>query len=64
MRLRIGGVAAVPWDWTDLPVQQVEEASSSDCTLMVLLSPIALRDIVRFVRGRCHKPSEKKHSNV
>jgi len=64
MRLRIGGLIAVPWDWTDLPVPQVEEGSSSDCTLMVLLTPIALRDIVRFLRGRCHKPSGKNHSNV
>jgi hypothetical protein len=64
MRLRIGGLIAVPWDWTDLPVPQVEEGSSSDCALIVLLSPSALRDIVRFVRGRCNQPRDKKHSNV
>jgi hypothetical protein len=64
MRLRIGGLIAVPWDWTDLPIPKIEEIPAPDCGLTVLLSPIALRDIVRFLRGRCHKPSDKKHSNV
>jgi hypothetical protein len=63
MQLSIGGVVAVPWDWTDLPIPQTEEGPSSDRGLTTLLSPIALRDLVRFLRGRCRKAKNKKHSN-
>jgi len=66
VRLRIGGMAAVPWDWTDLPCTQTEQSPAPDCRHAVLLSPIALRDLIRFLRGRCNKltePNEKKHFN-
>src|SRR5439155_17220996 len=46
VRFRIGGMRAVPWDWTDLPIPQAELISSSHDTSAVFLSPSALRDLV------------------
>jgi len=63
VRFRIGGMTAVPWDWTDLPVPQLEPSPSAGDGVMVLLSPTALRDLVRFLRGHPTKP-DKKHSKV
>lgn len=53
VRLRIGGITAVPWDWTDLPVPQLESNLPPNEGLAVLLAPSALRDLVRFLRSRC-----------
>ncbi len=61
VRLRIGGIVTVPWDWTDLPLPQLERGPSADNGSTVLLSPTALRDLVRFLRDHCSKPNEKKH---
>ena len=60
VRLGIGGMIAVRWDWTDLPVPQLERDPSPKERPTVLLSPSALRDLVRFVRSHC-KPKDKKH---
>jgi hypothetical protein len=49
VRFRIGGMAAVPWDWTDLLVPQLETDPSMD-EPAVLFSPSALCDLVRFFR--------------
>jgi len=48
VRLRIGGITGVPWNWTDLPVLKL--GSPADAPV-VLLSPAALRDLVRFSRS-------------
>jgi len=64
VRLRIGGMIAVRWEWTDLPVPQLERSQSSDERPAVLLSPRALRDLVRLIRSHCTKPSDKKHFHV
>ncbi len=62
VRFRIGGMTAVPWNWTDLPIPQPELSSSADDRPTVLLSPTALRDLVRFLRSHDAKPN-KRHSN-
>ena len=49
VRFRIGGLTAVPWRWTDLPVPQLEAESSVKDGLTVLLSPVALCDLARFL---------------
>jgi hypothetical protein len=63
VRLRIGGITSVPWIWTDLPVPQSGGGLSADEEPTVLLSPTALRDLVRFLRSHRTKPNRKKHSN-
>jgi len=64
VRLCLGGITGVPWGWTDLPVPQWEPSPSSDEEPMILLSPTALRDLIRFVRTHCTKPNDKKHFNA
>ena len=61
VRLRIGGMTAVRWDWTDLPVPQVERNPSQD-EPAVLLCPSALRNLVRFL-GSHFELHDKKHFN-
>ena len=58
VRLRIGGIIAVRWDWTDLPVPQLEPDLPPNEGPAVLLAPRALRDLVRFLRSRCTKPKQ------
>ena len=48
IRFRIGGIASVPWDWTDLPIPNL--GSPADNGPVALLSPAALRDLLRFSR--------------
>jgi hypothetical protein len=43
---------SVPWRWTDLPVPHADDEHYIDDGSISLLSPTALRDLVRFVRGR------------
>lgn len=50
VRLGSGGLTAVPWVWTDLPVPPLERDLSAEGGSAVLLSPVALRDLVRFLR--------------
>ncbi len=63
VRLRIGGVATVLWDWTDLPIPQLERRLSPDAGPAVLLSPAALQDLVRFLRGHWNKPNDRNEKN-
>jgi hypothetical protein len=58
VRLGVGGLTAVPWDWTDLPVPPLAGGLSAQGPT-VLLSPAALRDLVRFLRQHCSKSSYK-----
>ena len=59
VRFRIGGIAAVPWDWTDLIIPQLGADPSID-EPAVLLSPTALCDLVRFLRDH-HKQQPIKN---
>jgi len=42
---------SVPWSWTDLPVVHADDGRRLDEACITRLSPTALRDLVRFVRG-------------
>jgi hypothetical protein len=42
---------SVPWRWTDLPVVHADDERRLDEACITRLSPTALRDLVRFVRG-------------
>ncbi len=61
VRLRAGGVTAVPCIWTDLPLPVTEQSSSPRGGPAALLSPATLRDLVRFFCDRRGKPNGKKH---
>jgi hypothetical protein len=50
IRLRLGGIVALPWASTDLLAPPLEIDPRSDEVSTALLSPIALRDLVRFLR--------------
>jgi len=62
VRFHIGGVVAVPWDWTDLPAPELEPGSLTDDGPTVLLSPAALCDLIRFLGGHGTHKNETKHS--
>jgi hypothetical protein len=53
LRLRLGGIVALPWASTDLFVPQLEIDSRTDEAATALLSPLALRDLARFTQ-HCH----------
>jgi hypothetical protein len=57
VRFRIGGIASVPWNWTDLPV--LKNLGWPADGPVVLLSPAALRDLVRFSRSHGSHPQKK-----
>jgi len=50
VRLRDGVVQSVPWAWTDLPMARAQQEPQTDDQVTVLLSPTALRELVRRVR--------------
>ena len=51
VRLHDGVMLSLPWSWTDLPVLHADEECRVDEAVITLLSPTALRYLVRFVRG-------------
>jgi len=51
VRLQDGVLLSVPWSWTDLPVLHADDERRVDEAVITRLSPTALRDLVRFVRG-------------
>lgn len=51
VRLHDGVMLSVPWSWTDLPLPHADDERRVDDAFITLLSPTALRDLVRFVRG-------------
>ncbi len=58
VRLRLGGMVALPWAWTDLPVQQWEDDARPCEPSTSLLSPIALRDLIRFLQHHRMTPRQ------
>ncbi len=46
------GIVAVPWHWTNLPTPQASDDSSPEEVATALITPTALRDLIRFVRER------------
>ena len=59
VRMRIGGITSIPWNWTDLPVLDLGSLAEGP---VVLLSPAALRDLVRFSRSH-GSYAQEKHLN-
>ena len=51
VRLQDGVMQSLPWAWTDLPVADEAREMPVVERETVLLSPTALRDLVRVVRG-------------
>ena len=51
VRLHDGVMLSVPWSWTDLPVVHADDERRGDEAFITLLSPTALRDLIRFVCG-------------
>jgi len=62
IRLRLGGIVALPWASTDLLAPQLELNSRADqAGTALLLSPIALRDLARFIQhGRPRRGRREK----
>ena len=60
LRLRLGGIVALPWASTDLLVPQLETDLRADEAATGLLSPIALRDLARFIQQRPERERDKK----
>jgi hypothetical protein len=60
VRLSDGVMRSVPWQWTDLPVLQADdEGGAENGASIALLSPTALRDLLRLLRNhrqRVHTP--------
>src|SRR5712691_9468049 len=50
VRLRDGVMQSLPWAWTDLPMAAAQPEAQTDDRVTVLLSPRALRELVRRVR--------------
>jgi hypothetical protein len=62
VRLADGVMLSVPWRWTDLPVLQADDEPRVDEASSALLSPTALRDLLRFVRGHGQAHAQGKSS--
>jgi hypothetical protein len=52
VRLRLGGIVALPWASTDLLAPPLEIDPRADEAATAVLSPIALRDLARFIQQR------------
>ena len=64
VRLRTGGLLALPWASTDLPVLQFADEARSDGPPSSLLSPIALRNLARFLQQRGMTPTRRNQFNA
>ena len=61
IRLRLGGIVALPWASTDLLAPQLEfDPHPDEAGTAVLLAPIALRDMARFIEHRPVRSRSKK----
>jgi hypothetical protein len=52
IRLRSGGLEALPWNWTNLPQMDTSVSAKQQQGPAALLSAAALLDLVRFLRRR------------
>ena len=62
VRLHDGVMLSVRWSWTDLPVPAANDDLCVDEGSITLLSPTALRDLVRFVRGQRTRRQDESSS--
>ena len=58
-----GVMLSVPWRWTDLPVPHADE-HHVDEGLITLLSPTALKDLVRLVRRHRQQEGVRARSPI
>jgi hypothetical protein len=56
VRRQDGVMLSLPWRWTDLPVPHADEHRVDEGSI-TLLSPTALKDLVRLVRR--HRQQER-----
>ena len=63
LRLRLGGIIALPWDSTDLLAPPAATNPGTDAAATALLCPIALRDLARFILRRPACDRSKKQFN-
>jgi hypothetical protein len=65
LRLRLGGIVALPWASTDLLTPPLEVDPRADEAATAVLSPIALRDLARFILQHPRAQSNlKKHFDL
>jgi hypothetical protein len=64
LRLRLGGIVVLPWASTDLLTPPPETYARTDKVDTALLSPIAVRDLARFILQRPACNLIKKQFNV
>lgn len=64
VRLRLGGIVALPWASTDLLAPQLEIDPRPDEASTALLSPIALRELARFCQNCSMSGRLKKQFDV
>ena len=64
VRLRCGLMVSLPWDWTNLPaLLRTQKDDVSDDELVTLLSPLALQDLIRWIR-QWRQPTGGRDENV
>ena len=57
-------MVSLPWDWTNLPaLLRTQKDDVSDDELVTLLSPLALQDLIRWIRQRL-QPASARDENV
>jgi len=57
-------VVSLPWDWTNLPtLLRTQKDDVSDDELVALLSPLAVQDLIRWIRQR-RQPTGARDENV
>jgi len=57
-------MVSLPWDWTNLPaLLRTQKDDVSDDELVTLLSPLALQDLIRWIR-QCRQPTSARDENV
>jgi len=58
-------VVSLPWDWTNLPtLLRTQKDEASDDELVTLLSPLALQDLIRWIRQWRRVRAMKMSSNI
>ena len=57
-------MVSLPWDWTNLPaLLRTQKDDVSDDELVTLLSPLALQDLIRWIR-QWRQPTGARDENV
>lgn len=58
-------MVSLPWDWTNLPTRlRTQKDDVSDDELVTLLSPLALQDLIRWIRQRRQATSARDENVI